>query len=68
MPLGFDLSYSIAPLFLLVIFAFVVTLAVLLIRLLLAATRALNAYTDDRKLRTALVVDEFSPADETRAS
>ena len=61
---GIDFAWIIYP-FLIV--AFAITLLVLLIRLMLAATRALNAYTDDRKLRTALVLDEVDPVDESRA-
>jgi hypothetical protein len=33
---------------------------------MLAATRVLNAYTEDRKLRTALIVDEVDPVDESQ--
>ncbi|WP_411721356.1 hypothetical protein [Mycetocola sp.] len=65
MPLEIDLLWSFYPLLLL---ALAITLAVVVIRLMLAATRALNAYTDDRKLRTALALDEVDPADETRVS
>ncbi|MET4639477.1 hypothetical protein [Mycetocola sp. 2940] len=65
MPLEIDLLWSFYPLLLL---ALAITLAVVAIRLMLAATRALNAYTDDRKLRTALALDEVDPADETRVS
>lgn len=64
MPLGYDITWTV---YLILVVALVITLAVVVIRLMLAATRALNAYTDDRKLRTALVLDEFDPADETRA-
>lgn len=39
---------------------------VVLIRLMLAATRALNAYTEDRKLRTALILDGAEPPEEIR--
>lgn len=66
MPLGFDLTWTIYPIFLVVVFALAITLVVLLIRLMLAATRALNAYTDERKLRTALVLDDVDPVHETR--
>jgi hypothetical protein len=46
--------------------ALVATLAVVVIRMMLAATRALDAYTEARKLRTAMVLDEFDPVDEAR--
>lgn len=68
MPLGSDLTWTIYPIFLVVVFALAFTLVVLLIRLMLAATRALNAHTDDRKLRTALVLDEVDPVRETQGS
>lgn len=63
MPLGIDLLWSFYPLLLL---ALAVTVAVVAIRLMLAATRALNAYADDRKLRTAMFLDEVDPVDETQ--
>jgi hypothetical protein len=66
MPIGQDIAWTLYAIFLVV--ALTITLAVILIRLMLAATRALNAYTDDRKLRRALVLDEFDPVDETRAN
>jgi hypothetical protein len=39
---------------------------VVLIRLMLAATRALNAYTEDRKLRTALILDGDPSVEDSR--
>lgn len=65
MPTEYDLLWRFSPL---LILALVVTLAVIAIRLMLVATRALNAYTDDRKLRTAMVLDEVNPVSETRVS
>jgi uncharacterized membrane protein len=53
-------------LYLIVIAAIVLTLFVVVVRLILAATRALNAYADDRKLRTALALDEVDPVDNAR--
>ena len=64
MPFGYDLAWIIYIIFIAVL---VLTLAVVVIRLMLAATRALDAYADDRKLRTALLVDEFDAADEAAA-
>ena len=46
------------------VIALILTLAVLVIRFLLAATRALNAYADDRKLRTAVFLDDVEGSDE----
>jgi hypothetical protein len=54
MPLGYDLAWTV---YLVLVVALVITLAVVVIRLMLAATRALNAYAADRKLRTALVLE-----------
>lgn len=34
---------------------------IVLIRLMLAATRALNAYTENRRLRTTLILDGAEP-------
>ena len=45
--------------YLAVVAAVLMAFAVVIIRLILAATRALNAYADDRKLRTALALDEL---------
>jgi hypothetical protein len=39
---------------------------VVLIRLMLAATRALNAYTEHRKLRTALILDPDTSVHDSR--
>ncbi|MCP2032682.1 putative membrane protein [Okibacterium sp. HSC-33S16] len=65
MPLGLDLGMNIGWIvYLIVVFALVVTFAVLLIRLILAATRALNAYTDDKKLQTAVALDELDPVED----
>lgn len=61
------LDYAIAQnAYLILVAAIVIALTVVLIRLILAATRALNAYADDRKLRTAMVLDEVDAADEAR--
>jgi hypothetical protein len=54
MPLGYELAWTV---YLVLVVALVITLAVVVIRLMLAATRALNAYAADRKLRTALALE-----------
>lgn len=64
MPTEYDIAWTV---YLVLVVALATTLAVVVIRLMLAATRALNAYAEARKLRTALVLDEFDPVDETRA-
>lgn len=66
MPIGQDIAWTLYTIFLVALVALAITLVVVLIRLALAATRALNAYTADRKLRTDLLIDEVNPADETR--
>ncbi|MFU8947834.1 hypothetical protein ACLRGF_14010 [Mycetocola zhadangensis] len=63
MPLGMDIGWT---LYLIVIAAIVLTLFVVVVRLILAATRALNAYADDRKLRIALTLDEVDPVNDAR--
>lgn len=63
MPTEYDIAWTV---YLVLVVAVVTTLAVVVVRLMLAGTRALNAYTEDRKLRTALLLDEFDQADETR--
>lgn len=62
MPVDYDIAWTVY----IILVALAITLAVVAIRLMLAATRALNAYTDDRKLRTTLILDEFDPEDDTR--
>lgn len=68
MPLGQDLAWTLYAIFLVAVVALAITLVVVLIRLVLAATRALNAYTDDRKLRTAMGLDEVDPVKEPHVS
>ena len=63
MPLEMDIAWTV---YTILVIAIVITLAVVVIRLVLAATRALNAYADDRKLRTALALDELDPLDDAR--
>lgn len=61
MPLEMDIAWTF---YTILVLALLLTLVVLVIRLLLAATRALNAYADDRKLRTALFLDDVEGSDE----
>ena len=63
MPLEMDIAWTV---YTILVIAIVITLAVVVIRLVLAATRALNAYADDRKLRTALALDQLDPQDDAR--
>ena len=53
---GFSLVGVLYPVFFVVVFAFAVTLAVLLIRTLLWVIRALTAYTRERELRIDLLL------------
>ncbi|GGE90448.1 hypothetical protein [Mycetocola zhadangensis] len=64
MPLGMDIAWTAYTALAIVL---IVAIAVVVIRLLLAATRALNAYADDRKLRTAIALDEIDAMDDARS-
>jgi hypothetical protein len=64
MPYDMNIGWTI---YTILVVALLLTFAVLVIRLILAATRALNAYADDRKLRTALALDKFDVPEDARA-
>lgn len=65
MPLEMNIGWTV---YMILVVVLLITFAVLVIRLLLAATRALNAYADDRKLRTAMALDEIDRVDDVRVS
>ncbi|PWC08157.1 hypothetical protein [Mycetocola zhujimingii] len=65
MPIDFTISQNA---YFVIVAAILIALTVVFIRLILAATRALNAYADDRKLRTAMALDDLDEVPESQSN
>ncbi|AWB86616.1 hypothetical protein [Mycetocola zhujimingii] len=65
MPIDFAISQNA---YFVIVTAILIALTVVFIRLILAATRALNAYADDRKLRTAMALDDLDEVSESQSN